>query len=418
MATVAEDASPSISSSAAESAPSDFDLEATINRFLADENTLSLELPRTLTAEQRKQTRRLADQHPGVKCESFGFGAERQLHLFKKGAPPPGQAASTVAGQDNGGGTVRVKNTFIDDWVAGEEGGEKEPVQFRSMPVSLLQRTLQRCLVEGGDKIDLPTTMEELQASESVSSPRSDAANPADIDLAAHAALPPLPDGLKVRNTFIHIETMPVVNRIVQSMPDGMFQQCLEAELSAQSAAEASVSSTTAPAPPTQAPSKAPPQLLATTVIAEPPTAAPLTTPKVGPDPSIQPPPPSRPAPDPAAQSALAPGAEVEITRLLKLPDFNGLTGVIQSYDAESGRYDVLLNSATGTAGWRWVKVKVENLIPRVPPPPRRDAPTIVTDAESGAAATLATPKWEEDFAIQGGSQPRGAATLKLNSLV
>eukprot|EP00971_Amphidinium_carterae_P044524 875623-Amphidinium_carterae.1 len=34
------------------------------------------------------------------------------------------------------------------------------------------------------------------------------------------------------------------------------------------------------------------------------------------------------------------------------------LAGIIQSFDAESARYDVLLNSATGTAGWRWVKVK------------------------------------------------------------
>mmetsp|Transcript_25209 Transcript_25209/g.58002 ORF Transcript_25209/g.58002 Transcript_25209/m.58002 type:complete len:410 (+) Transcript_25209:119-1348(+) len=409
MATSVQDAAAAVPTADATPA-ADFDLEATILRFLSDERATSLELPRTLTADQRKQTRRLADQHPGVKCESFGFGAERKLHLFKQGAERPAQECSP----ENAASGVRVKNTFIDDW----EGGSNEPVQFRSMPVSLLQRTLQRCFVEAGDgKLELQTTVEELQT-ESVSSPRSDAANPADIDLAAQAAeLPPLPDGFKVRNTFIHIETMPAVNRIVQSMPDGMFQQCLEAELSAQSAATASQSSA-APAPAAQAPSKAPgapPQLLPS-VTNGPPTAAPLTTPKIGVDPNnAQPPPPSREAPDPAAQNALAPGAEVEITRLLKLPDFNGLTGIIQSFDAESARYDVLLNSATGTAGWRWVKVKAENLIPRVPPPPPRDAPTIVTDADT-TTLPLDTPKWEEDFAVQG--QARTAATLKLNALV
>mmetsp|Transcript_68811 Transcript_68811/g.128414 ORF Transcript_68811/g.128414 Transcript_68811/m.128414 type:complete len:413 (+) Transcript_68811:119-1357(+) len=412
MATSVQDAAAAVPTAVDAPPAADFDLEATILRFLSDEAATTLELPRTLTAEQRKQTRRLADQHPGVKCESFGFGAERQLHLFKQGED---RLTQELAADSAGGSSVRVKNTFIDDW----EGGSNEPVQFRSMPVSLLQRTLQRCFVEAGaGKLDLQTTVEELQT-ESASSPRSEAANPADIDLAAQAAeLPPLPDGLKVRNTFIHIETMPAVNRIVQSMPDGMFQQCLEAELSAQSEATASQSSA-APAPSQQAPSKAPsgPPLLQTSFTNGPPTAAPLTTPKIGMDPgSAQPPPPSREAPDPAAQNAsLSPGAEVEITRLLKLPDFNGLSGIIQSYDAGSGRYDVLLNSATGTAGWRWVKVKAENLIARVPPPPSRDAPTIVTDADT-SALPLDTPKWEEDYAVQG--QARTAATLKLNALV
>merc|ERR1740138_429765 len=111
------------------------DLEALINAFCQDAASESLELPRSLTADQRKEAKRLADQRPELKCESFGFGEERRLHLFKK------------KDQDR----VRVKNTFIDDWEGA--GGEGEPAVFRSMPaqspVDLLERTLQRCMGAG-----------------------------------------------------------------------------------------------------------------------------------------------------------------------------------------------------------------------------------------------------------------------------
>jgi hypothetical protein len=36
-----------------------------------------------MTTGQRKKAKALVENYPEIKCESFGFGAERQLHLFK-----------------------------------------------------------------------------------------------------------------------------------------------------------------------------------------------------------------------------------------------------------------------------------------------------------------------------------------------
>lgn len=297
------------------------DLQELISAFLSDPSRTTLELPSSLNADQRKEARRLADQHPELKCESYGFGEERRLHLFKRN-------------QDR----LRVKNTFIDGW-EGEQTG-CEPPAFRSMPPNmpdnLLERTLQRCLVtndlKSGDKLaGIPDA-----------SPTSSGAAPVE--------LPPLPDGFQVRNTFIHIESVPVVERIVQSMPHGMFRQCLEAELE---------ESATAPRGPLTAPPAAPP--------------APVI--KAG------------------EEQVLMPGTEVVIQGLVKLPDFNGLSGVVQSLDPETGRYDVLLDGPAGQCGWRWVKVKGENCRLCMPPPPA-NAPTLsMDDADSDPSKATKTLK-------------------------
>mmetsp|Transcript_134067 Transcript_134067/g.286650 ORF Transcript_134067/g.286650 Transcript_134067/m.286650 type:complete len:377 (-) Transcript_134067:100-1230(-) len=355
------------------------DLEALINAFVQDESSESLELPRSLTAEQRKQAKRLADQRPELKCESYGFGEERRLHLFKK------------KDQDR----VRVKNTFIDDWEGA--GGEREPAVFRSMPahapIDLLERTLQRCMEDGGLDAQGMARKEDSSVAGS-GSPRSSTAGGTDVGQLGNSPspnapeLPPLPEGFKVRNTFIHIESVPVVERIVQSMPHGMFRQCLEAELSAQNPDMAEEPAGLAP--PRVAAAPAPE--------AEAPTQFP-------------------------ADQPIMPGTEVIIQNLIKLPDFNGLTGVVQSLDAESGRYDVLLDGPAGTCGWRWVKVKGENCRPCMPPPPP-NAPSISLDCMpegEGEARTDVppTPKWEEDYSCQGvGDQKSSATPLKLNALV
>jgi len=360
--------SPSEDAGAAEPAKASpaVDIEAMIEAFLADQSSNSLDLPRSLTAEQRKQAKRLAEQHQGLKCKGYGYGEERQLYLFKQESKD----------------CVRVKNSFIDDW-EGSPGGEQ--AIFRSMPpsmpVDLLQRTLERCKVSGEDPA--PASPEaKAGTAVSESSPNSGAAG---------RDLPPMPEGVQVRNTFIHIESVPEVERIVQSMPDGMFRQCLEAELSAQipagdggsgggSGARAAAQATPPGAP-----------------------AAP------GP-------------PAPAPEVVLAPGTEVLIQGLKKLPDFNGLTGVVQSLDEESGRYDVLLDGPAGQCGWRWVKVKGENCRPRMPPPPC-NAPTISLDCmqdDNAEDAVPPTPHWEEDFACQAGLVGLGcsATPLRLNALV
>eukprot|EP00434_Breviolum_minutum_P022490 symbB.v1.2.019844.t1/scaffold1644.1/size164340/14 len=42
-----------------------------------------LELPALNDNERKKVKEKLAEKHPEIKCESYGFGAERRLHLFK-----------------------------------------------------------------------------------------------------------------------------------------------------------------------------------------------------------------------------------------------------------------------------------------------------------------------------------------------
>merc|ERR1712014_507573 len=55
-----------------------------------------------------------------------------------------------------------------------------------------------------------------------------------------------------------------------------------------------------------------------------------------------------------------APGTVVIIDGLQKLPAFNGSTGAVQSYDQESGRYNIAL--ATPASGQRCAKVKPEHV--------------------------------------------------------
>jgi len=54
-------------------------------------------------------------------------------------------------------------------------------------------------------------------------------------------------------------------------------------------------------------------------------------------------------------------GTQVVIYGLVKAPSFNGAVGVVQSWDAGTGRYNLLLAQATST-GYRWAKLKAENL--------------------------------------------------------
>mmetsp|Transcript_57621 Transcript_57621/g.100826 ORF Transcript_57621/g.100826 Transcript_57621/m.100826 type:complete len:438 (-) Transcript_57621:48-1361(-) len=60
------------------------DVEQLIELFVKESSQSSLKLPPTLSAQERKKAKALAERHEGLKCESFGFGAERQLHIFKE----------------------------------------------------------------------------------------------------------------------------------------------------------------------------------------------------------------------------------------------------------------------------------------------------------------------------------------------
>lgn len=113
-----------------------FNLGVSFADFLADETRTELTLP-PMTTEQRKEAKRFAEQYPEIKCESYGFGEERRLHLFKKqnGAAPTGltrtgseqsttasevdtpSPANTSLHEVNFGSVlserIQIKNTFI-----------------------------------------------------------------------------------------------------------------------------------------------------------------------------------------------------------------------------------------------------------------------------------------------------------------
>eukprot|EP00913_Durusdinium_trenchii_P020261 g19034.t1 len=141
-----------------------FDVEAALSAFLADATMMELKLP-ALETEQRKKAKKLAEEYPEIKCESYGFGPERRLHLFK---PNP----ANLKGKETDRSTVISGVTSPED--------KNEPGSEEGAGVALS------------------------------------------------------PNVYQVRNTFIHIEGSDVVDqRAVQSMPHGMFSQCLQDEVSA-----------------------------------------------------------------------------------------------------------------------------------------------------------------------------------------
>jgi len=234
-----------------------FDVAIAISEFLVDSVSTSLELPQ-MTTGQRKNTTALIGQHPDLRCESFGFGQERRLHLFK----------------------------------IGSQLGAPQPANARTP-----------------------------QQDTSVCAPE-----------ASHQELPLLDMPLPVRNTFIHIESVPVDKRAVQSMPHGMFRQSMLMEAACKPSCK--VAGDEAPAEVFEA------------KFARTPSPA------------------SEPEAEPTAQSEqrmpLGLGALVVVEGLTKLPAFNGLSAVVQGFDHTSGRYSIMLVAANGAC--HQAKVKEQNL--------------------------------------------------------
>jgi len=234
-----------------------FDVDTAISEFFADSARTSLELPQ-LTTGQRKSTKALIGQHPELRCESFGFGHERRLHIFKIGC----------------------------EFEAPQPATESLPQQDTSV-----------CAPE-----------------------------------ASHQELPLLDVPLPVRNTFIHIESVPVDERAVQSMPHGMFRQSLLLEAACK--------------PPCKAADDEAPVAVFKAKFARTPSPA------------------SEPEAEPTAQAdhrmPLGLGALVVVEGLTKLPAFNGLSAVVQGFDHACGRYSIMLVAANGAC--HQAKIKEENL--------------------------------------------------------
>jgi hypothetical protein len=238
-----------------------FDVDVAVANFLADPTRNSLELAH-MTTGQRKSTKKLVAEYPGLRCESYGFGAERQLHLFKKGAGEAQAAEDSAASVMTGSSSQDKLATVASSGGDSPMAGQLEPVELR------------------------------------------------------------------VHNTFIHMKDAPVDLRAVQSMPHGMFRQCLQSEAASQSTE------------------------------ADDMPAFPSTPSSVSSEPEMEP-----MAESMAGHSQrLLPfsiGTLVMVEGLVKAPGFNGRSAVVQGFDEATGRYDIVLAS---TSGSQQAKIKEENL--------------------------------------------------------
>lgn len=64
-------------------------VEAAVAAFEGDTSRTSLALPPILDVNLRAQVKALVAEYPGLSCQSFGFGAERYLHLFRERVSEP-----------------------------------------------------------------------------------------------------------------------------------------------------------------------------------------------------------------------------------------------------------------------------------------------------------------------------------------
>mmetsp|Transcript_49713 Transcript_49713/g.125212 ORF Transcript_49713/g.125212 Transcript_49713/m.125212 type:complete len:478 (-) Transcript_49713:142-1575(-) len=353
------------------------DLEAAIDSFLADPQQRSLQLPQ-MTTEQRKQARKIAEKHPELKCESFGLAADRRLHLFKVDVSAASSARRFPVASD--ACTYSVKNTFITGWVDADDV-EAEPVVFRSSPVRLPE-------LSGELRDDAEAMGSATSVGEAVSSDcwpevmRRGGCSPGASTCASGCATPRecggetphLPEGLRIQNTFIcGISDEPVDSRAVQSMPHGMFRQCLLQDLASQEHAKfAEV-----------------PVLLGSAGIAPQPPSPPQAPPMI--DTSC--------VGSTETQRTFSPGDDVVIEGLIKLPAFNGLSGKVQSMDEQTGRYNILMPSQEDATGQRLAMVKGENLRPAAPQQPPCFVPLLTPNAEHHMP--LLTPVAEHNCCLQ-----------------
>jgi len=178
------------------------------------------------------------------------------------------------------------------------------------------------------------------------SSPRpgSPSSSMTSLEMPSMAAFRP-PPGLEIRNTFLHVGASRTEERAVQSMPHGMFSQCLADESALRpkfqrvNKVEAGTCDKGAYVHNTSAP--------------------------------------------------LVEGTEVIIDGLLKCPSFNGLRVTVDYFDVSTGRYNVLF--ANPVAGHKTAKVKRENLLLVSPPTSHFGLPLALNGCPIGEEGLMET---------------------------
>jgi len=307
----------------ADVADGQLDLEAVVARFAGDDSRVSYALPASLSPEQRQLTKKLVGRHPQLECESYGFGPERQLHLFKKR-------------RGCNGVRTRVKNTFIDAWLECGDGKAEGCPVFRSLPSDWRSMVVAALVAPVSDNCE----------------------NMLDV---THVCYTPSPC------------TSPKANNLPNLLTPGQLHDRLEAVAANKIGTlqdDVLVCCTPSPCNSPTSPVRPPAESHdpSGTEFMRSQNEAPLSdrsgenVPLTGP---LLPPPVS-----PCNVATLAPGTEVEIDGLLRQPHFNGLSGIVQSWDPMLRRYDVLLDNPQ-----RHVKLKRENLRFRTAPPPPSAAP-------------------------------------------
>jgi len=309
-----------------------FDLESSVVSFMNDSSQQRLELPEWLNAAQRKAAKTYAEREPELQCESFGFGAERRLHIFKQ-ARRNGETAETA------GTTVCVKNTFIDDWFShgSDSDVNSDDMMFRSLPASKV--ALGDTFASNLTALDLSVVHSGSPASTCASvgmcnSPRTPSCISQTPTPTRRHILAGTTD-FEVRNTFVHVDELSddaVDSRQVQSMPSGMFGQCLADSVAEQLPIATRKSVRDAPE--------------------EEPLQSMLATPS-----------PTKMTQKKALRACvLEPGTQVTIQGLVKAPQFNGKRGFIKGYDEKAARYEIQLLAESHASSAPVAKVKAEHL--------------------------------------------------------
>eukprot|EP00928_Gymnodinium_smaydae_P007111 TRINITY_DN12561_c0_g1_i1.p1 TRINITY_DN12561_c0_g1~~TRINITY_DN12561_c0_g1_i1.p1 ORF type:complete len:393 (+),score=61.29 TRINITY_DN12561_c0_g1_i1:88-1179(+) len=320
--------------------------------FIADSNHASLELP-PMDIGQRKYVKNILAGHPDLTCESFGFGSERKLHIFKK-----------------------TKKSDVSD-------GAKEsalPTKRRSdsKPTSIrevIAARFSQVPCKEAQKIGEVQSPRQSTATTADTTPSDKSSSPCDRSALSQvlqdSELQPLEERIQVRNTFIEIKDMPTDDRAVRSMPHGMFRRLFEDEIGSDGAGTVPCSKESS-ASSVDAVQSGNDEFLTTLgeewffTELNKGVATDLkrnSSAKLEPTDPVFAEAPLMSAPQPPPPPAhLAVGTEVVIEGLWKFPIFNGLHGVVQSLDCDTGRYTVAINSPAAPGGHQWAKVKAENL--------------------------------------------------------
>jgi len=115
------------------------DIATIIAEFVEDPAATSLELP-LRTSGERKDAKKSLTEFPELHCESYGFGADRQLHIFKKCTV---EVLSDNTESSTAGAValpaVNIKNTFIDDWLECTPVNKRE---IQSMPHGMFRKCM------------------------------------------------------------------------------------------------------------------------------------------------------------------------------------------------------------------------------------------------------------------------------------